>query len=265
MERSARRCDEEPLFRRVRRFRDEEAREDLVRRYLPLARHTARRFAAGHEPLDDLVQVASLGLLKAIDRFDPGRGVAFTSYAVPTMTGELKRHARDTGWGVHVPRGLQERALEVERVIDRLNARDGCSPTPGRIGAETGLSPEEVLEAIDASAQRRPDSVDLPVGDDGDSGRRIDRIGSGDPRYELLDALVTLAPAVRALPRRERTILELRFGHELSQSQIARRLGLSQMHVSRLLRRTLDQLAHACEPELAVDPASDTGGGSSAF
>lgn len=243
--------EERNLFRRVRRFRDSAARDRLIRRYLPLARHTARRFE-GREPLDDLFQVASYALVKAVDRFDPERGLAFTSYAIPTMVGELKRHARDTSWGMRVPRALQERVLRTERVVAHLQARDGRSPSTAEIAEEMGVTSEEVLEALEASTQHVLDSLDVPVGDEEGSGRRIDYLGENDGRYELVDAGLAVAPALRGLPERERAILSMRFGEELPQSEIARRLGISQMHVSRLLRRTLDQLAEQVDEPLAA-------------
>lgn len=219
-------------------------REALVRRYLPLARHTARRFHRGGDSLDDLYQVASYALLKAIDGFDPDRGLAFTSYAIPTISGELKRYARDTGWGMHVPRGLQERVLGVEHTVADLTGRLGRSPTPAQIADEMGLTSEQVLEAIEAGSNHVLESLDTPVaGADGGSTTRLEALGEPDRRYELVHDVQAVAPVLRALPDRERRILSLRFGEELPQSEIARRLGISQMHVSRLLRRTLDEVA----------------------
>jgi RNA polymerase sigma-B factor len=160
------------------------------------------------------------------------------------MTGELKRHARDVGWGMRVARGLQERVLDVENAIARLTASEGRSPSPSRIAQELGLTSEEVLEAIDASANHTLESLDTPMSfGESDSAARIDAVGAEDPRYGLVDDIQALAPALRELPERERTMLALRFGEELPQSEIARHLGVSQMHVSRLLRRTLDGLA----------------------
>lgn len=235
------------LFVQLRETGDPAAREQLVHRYLPLAKHAARRFQGRNASFDDLFQVASYALLKAIDGFDPERGLAFSSYAVPTMSGELKRFARDTGWGMRVPRSLQERALEVDRVISDLTAQYGTSPVPARIAEEMGLTSEEVLEAIDASANHTLESLNAPLAADGDSATRIDGLGEVDEGYELVEDADAVAPALRELPERERKILELRFRDELPQSEIARRLGISQMHVSRLLRRTLDQLSEKVE------------------
>ena len=235
---------EAQLFVELRDTGSPLAREALIRRYLPVARHTARRFHRGSDPLDDLYQVASYALVKAIDGFDPDRGLAFTSYAIPTISGELKRHARDTGWGMRVPRGLQERVLDVERAVADLTGSGRRSPTPAEIADYMGISSEEVLEAIEAGSNHMLESLDTPVAaGDADAATRLDHIGSCDPRYELVDDIQAVAPVVRGLPDRERQILSLRFGEELPQSEIARRLGISQMHVSRLLRRTLDELA----------------------
>jgi RNA polymerase sigma-B factor len=231
------------LFTHLRRTGDPAAREALVSKYLPLARHTARRFQHGTDPSEDLYQVACYGLVKAIDGFDPSRGLAFSSYAVPTISGELKRHARDTGWGMRVPRGLQERILDVDRAVAALMAERGRSPTPAEIADATGLSAEDVLEALEAGSKHVLESLDEPLGDPTDPMSRIDTVGAADPGYEFIENAQTVAPALRDLPRREQTILSLRFGSVLPQSEIARRLGISQMHVSRLLRRTLDELA----------------------
>lgn len=240
------------LFEQLRATGDAGAREALIRRYLPLARHTARRFQRTSDTLDDLNQVAAYALVKAVDGFDPTRGLAFTSYAIPTISGELKRYARDTGWGMRVPRGLQERVLDVERTISDLTGSLGRSPAPREIGDVLGLTTEEVLEALEAGSNHMLESLDTPLGADADAATRLDALGADDPRYELVDDADAVAPALRELPARERMILSLRFGEELPQSEIARRMGISQMHVSRLLRRTLDQLAERVEePALA--------------
>jgi RNA polymerase sigma-B factor len=243
---------EADLFRELRETGDPVVRETLVRRYLPLARHTARRFQRNSDASEDLFQVACYALLKAIDKFDPDRGLAFSSYAIPSMSGELKRHARDTGWGMRVPRGLQERVLKVDQAITRLTASEGRSPSPARIAEGLGLTSEEVLEAIEAGANHSLESLDKPMssGDpDSTMGPRVEILGSEDPGYDLVDAVQTLAPAIRELPKRERALLALRFGEELPQSEVARHLGVSQMHVSRLLRRTLDRLAERVDDQ----------------
>jgi RNA polymerase sigma-B factor len=235
------------LFTHLRRTSDPDTREALIRKYMPLARHTARRFQRKRDSAEDLFQVACYALVKAVDGFDPTRGLAFSSYAIPTISGELKRYARDTGWGLRVPRGLQERVLEVERAISALTAQSGCSPSPSQIAEATGLTSEQVLEAIEAGSNHGLESLDMPVGAAPDALTRLDTIGMVDPGYELIEDAQTIAPVLRELPQRERTILMLRFGEELPQSVIARQLGISQMHVSRLLRRTLDELAEQVE------------------
>jgi len=236
------RSEERELFARVRQTGDPAAREALIRRYLPLARHTARRVHRSSDSLDDLYQVASYALVKAVDAFDPERGLAFTSYAVPTMTGELKRYARDTGWGLHVARGLQERVLDVERTINDLTGRLGRSPSTAEIAAELDLTAEDVVEALEAGSSHMLESLDTPLGTDAEATTRIETIGATDPHFGLVEDAHTVGGPLRQLPERERTLLALRFGEELPQSEIARRLGISQMHVSRLLRRTLDAL-----------------------
>jgi RNA polymerase sigma-B factor len=240
------------LFVELHRSGDPRLREALVRRYLPLARHLARRFQRPSDSLDDLYQVACYALVKAVDGFDVSRGLAFTSYAMPTISGELKRYARDTGWGLRVARGLQERVLEVDRATSALTAELGHSPTSSQVASTTGLTSEEVLETLEAASNHMFESLDIPIGVDGDAVTRLDTLGATDPRYELVEDLEAVAPALRRLPERQRQLLSLRFGDELPQSEIARRLGISQMHVSRLLRQTLDELAEKVEePALA--------------
>jgi RNA polymerase sigma-B factor len=227
----------ESLFAQLRATGSIEARTALVERHLPLARSLASRYSYTPQPLEDLVQVASLGLVKAVDAFDPGRGVAFASFAVPTIVGELKRHMRDTAWAVHVPRALKERVVIVERAERALSARSGVPPTVAELAAEAGLSGEEVLEALtvkhahDALPLEAEPSAELP----GLGGITDSALGAVDDRLAVSDALQRLRP-------RERTILQLRFVDGLTQTEIAKRVGLSQMYVSRLLRATLDAL-----------------------
>jgi RNA polymerase sigma-B factor len=242
------RSDTRALFIRCRRNRDAAAREVLVHRFLPLAHEVARRYQRLDEPLDDLVQVASLGLVKAIDRFDPARGVAFSTYAVPTMVGELKRHFRDTAWSVHLPRGINERWLAVERAERELRASLRRSPTVAEVAQRLDLSAEDVLSAMEAGGARGTLSLDTPrPPDDEDGDARpgeswVDAIGHADDRLDLVDDAVSVANAVVTLSPREREVLRLRFLEELTQSQIADRIGVSQMQVSRIIRRSLDQL-----------------------
>lgn len=231
------------LLQRWQRDRDQSARDELIRRLLPLARRMARRYRRPEEPLEDLVQVAVLGLIKAIDRFDPGRATAFSSYAVPTMLGELKRHFRDHGWALHVPRGLQERVLAVDGAMRDLSRGLGRLPSAEEVAGELGLTTEDVLEAWEAATAYEALSLDgFRFGDAGDGETYAERVGSVDGRYELVEYGATILPALRALPERERRILHMRFAEDLTQSEIAARIGVSQMHVSRLLRRALDRL-----------------------
>ena len=242
-ERSAARRLERLLFHRCQRDGDLAARRQLIERYLPLARSLARRYEMRGEPLDDLVQVASLGLVKAIDRFDPERGLSFSSYAVPTMLGELRRYFRDSGWALHVPRGLQERVLRVNEAMQRLSGELGRSPSPQLVAQELNLPVEEVLEAVEATAAFDTTSLDAPL-PSGDGERRTvaDGFGELDERLEFIEERASIAPALKSLPERERLILHLRFVEDLTQSEIAQRIGISQMHVSRLIRRALEHL-----------------------
>jgi RNA polymerase sigma-B factor len=227
---------------------DLRAREELVERFLPLARELALRYRYTDEPLDDLLQVASLGLIKAVDRFEPGRGTKFTSYAAPTILGELKRHFRDKGWALHVPRGLQERAMAVSREREQLSKKLGRSPTIREVAAVLRCSSEEVLEASEAAASYEAASLDAPVTrDDGESAVLVDLLGDEDSSYELAESRDAIANTWNALPEIERRVLELRFTEDLTQRQIGEQIGYSQMHVSRLLRRALKRLETASE------------------
>ncbi len=232
--------------RLLRRYREGDlaARDELVALLRPVAQRLAARYRHTTEPPEDLEQVACLGLLKAIDRFDPDVG-PFMRYAVPTILGELKRHFRDRGWALHVSRSLQERYLRVSDAIDELSGSLGRSPAPRDLAAATGLSLEEVLEALEAASAYAPAALDGPrTSVDGDEhGTLADTLGAEDARFEIVELGATLAPALRALPQRERTILQLRFVEDLTQSEIAERIGISQMHVSRLLRRSIDRLS----------------------
>jgi RNA polymerase sigma-B factor len=222
------------------------AREELVERFLPLARDLALRYSYTDEPYDDLLQVASLGLIKAIDRFEPGRGTKFTSYAAPTILGELKRHFRDKGWSLHVPRDLQERTLAVTRESEVLSKQLGRSPSVREVAAALGCTTEEVLEAQEAAASYEAASLDAPAArDDDESASLVDLLGGEDPSYELVDDRQAIASTWKALPEVEREVLELRFLHDLTQREIGERIGYSQMHVSRLLRRALTRLETA--------------------
>lgn len=226
---------------------DRSARDQLIERYLPLANRLASRYRNSGEAMDDLRQVANLGLVNAVDRYDPSAG-PFTRFAVPTILGELKRHFRDKRWAVRVPRSLQERTMDVTTTIEHLYTELGRSPTPRDVAAHTGLALEEVLEAMDLSTAYAPAPLDAPVGSDDEGSRTLaDTLGSDDGRYELVELGHSVAPAFRALPEREQAILRLRFEEDLTQAEIAERVGISQMHVSRLIRRALGRLAAAAE------------------
>jgi RNA polymerase sigma-B factor len=247
------RVENRELFVRWRKFEDQSAREELVERFLPLARNLARRYAGAREPFDDLLQVASLGLVKAIDRFDIDRGAAFSSFAVPTILGELKRYFRDLGWSVHVPRGAQEQALKVQEAQERLTTKTGRPPSVNELAEYLELSIEEVLDAVETAAAHHSASLDAPREDgDDESGSLVDVLGKVDGRYELVDETVTISAAARQLSARERKVLALRFVHDLTQTQIAEQIGVSQMQVSRILRRALNQLRELTEAPVAT-------------
>ncbi len=235
--------DNERLFVRWQQHGDQRAREELVERFLPLARNLARRYAGAREPFDDLLQVASLGLVKAIDRFDVNRGPAFSSFAVPTILGELKRYFRDLGWSVHVPRGAQEQALKVQEAQERLTSRSGRPPTVNELAQYLELEVEDVLDALETAAAHHSASLDAPREDrDDESGSLVDVFGEVDGRYELIEQATTISVAARELTPRERRVLALRFAGDMTQTQIAQEIGVSQMQVSRILRRALNQL-----------------------
>ena len=236
------------LFIRWQTAGDQRAREELVDRFLPLARNLARRYAGAREPFDDLLQVASLGLVKAIDRFDIERGAAFSSFAVPTILGELKRYFRDLGWSVHVPRGAQERALKVQEAQERLTTRTGRPPAVTELAEYMELSVEDVLDALETAAAHHATSLDAPREDrDDESGSLVDLFGEEDQRYELVDQTATISVAARELTARERRVLALRFAGDMTQTQIAQEIGVSQMQVSRILRQALSHLRELTE------------------
>lgn len=246
---------EQDLLNRYFRTRDEDAREELVRRFLPFARSLAMRYTGGVEPSEDLIQVASLGLVSALERYDPERGVPFAAFAGPTILGELRRHFRDRVWTLRVPRGLQERIREVEEAIAELSADLERSPTVAEIASTIDVTEVEVLEAFEATAARRTVSLDQPGGaaDLGDEMPLAERVGREDPGFELVEDRVTIGAGAGALSDIEREVLELRFAEDLTQSKIAERVGYSQMHVSRILRRALEKLRQATSPEVSGD------------
>ncbi|MGZ4200962.1 MAG: SigB/SigF/SigG family RNA polymerase sigma factor [Thermoleophilaceae bacterium] len=235
--------EERLLLERYHLHGDLRARDQLVERFLPLARRLVRRFERTGEPIEDLMQVASLGLVKAVDRFEPERATAFSSFAVPTIVGELKRYFRDVGWAVHVPRALQERALEVNRALSDLSRDLGRSPTPTEVAEATGLSQEDVLEAMEAAMAYDAVSLEAPMPGSGDRPEPVgERITVEEEGYELAEDAAVIAPQLKALEPRDRLILHLRFVEDLTQSEIAERIGVSQMHVSRLIRAALERL-----------------------
>jgi len=235
--------DEEQLFKRWHEQGDHEAREALVARFMPLARSLARRYDRSSEPFDDLLQVASLGLLKALDRFDPDLGHTFPSFAVPTILGEMRRYFRDSGWSVHVPRGAQERALRVRDAQERLANERGRAPTVNQLAEYLELDIEEIIDALQAIQAYEALSLDSPrPGGDDDVMAYGDAMGREDERFELVELDATIAAVLEHIPLRERVILRMRFVDDLTQTEIAGLVGISQMQVSRLLRRSLDQL-----------------------
>jgi RNA polymerase sigma-B factor len=237
-------ADERRLLERYARDRSATVREELVDRFMPLARRLAARYAGGAEPFDDLVQVACVGLVKAIDRFDPDRGTAFSTFAVPTILGELKRHFRDRGWSVHVPRDVQERILKVERAMAELPAKLGHSPTVQEIGERIEASDEEVLEAMHAAQGHHAVSLDATstMGDGDEPGPLRDRIGEEDISFDTVEYGEAIGPVLNEISERDRKVLHLRFVEDMTQSEIAERVGVSQMHVSRILRATVQKL-----------------------
>jgi RNA polymerase sigma-B factor len=232
------------LFRRLHRGGDRVARETLVRRFLPLAHRVARRYVRSSEPQEDLVQVACVALVGAIDRFDPDRGTSFHAFAVPTISGELKRYFRDTAWAVHVPRGAQERALATERAVETLTNKLGHPPTVPQIASHLSLSDEDVLDGLYAGRSYNALSLDTPVGvaEDERDLTVTGTLGADDERYELIEADATLATTGDCLSDLERRILRLRFVEELTQADIGARVGVSQMQVSRLLSGAIAKL-----------------------
>jgi RNA polymerase sigma-B factor len=243
--------DREELRRKFAQYaesRDRGLRDELVTAHMGLAEYLARRFTNRGEPLDDLMQVASLGLLKAVDRFDPDRGLEFSTYATPTIVGELKRHFRDKGWAVRVPRRVQELHLRLGGVVSVLSQELGRSPTIGEIAQSAAVSEEEVLEAIEAGHAYRFTSLDAPARDEDEMSLSAE-LGAEDQGLIDSEHRVTLSPLIAQFPPRERMILHLRFFEGMTQSEIAGRLGISQMHVSRLLARALTQLRSQAEDD----------------
>jgi len=222
--------------------RRQDLRDELVTMHLPLVRHLARRFANRGEPMEDLVQVATVGLINSVDRYDPERGSDFLSYAVPTVVGEIKRHFRDHGWALRVPRRLKELHLSISAAVAELSQRNGRAPNATELAAHLQISREEVLEGLEAAHAYRSSSLDDPVRGEGDMPTLAETLGADDSALEHVEFRESLQPLLAQVPVRERKILILRFFGNMTQSQIAERMGISQMHVSRLLSQTLATL-----------------------
>jgi RNA polymerase sigma-B factor len=241
--------EDRALFERYLDRRDPVDRELLVERFLPLARQLARRYQRPEEPFDDLFQVACLGLVKAIDRFDLSRDVAFSSYAVPTILGEIKRYFRDRTWSVRVPRDLQELALRVDRKVSELATDLRRQPTVAEIAEAVGIEEEDVLEALEASGAYRATSLSTPRGNEDEAGETLgDTVGTAEEGFGLAEQRATLEQLMRAVTPREREVLRLRFEEDLTQAEIGERIGVSQMQVSRIIRQSIARLravAHA--------------------
>jgi len=242
------------LLRRYHEEGDLQAREQLIEQYMSLVRSLARRYSYRGEQLDDLVQIGAIGLIKAIDRFDLSRGVELTTYATPNIIGEIKRHFRDRGWSVRVPRGLQELNVQLSKLVEQLTVQLARSPTIPELAKAAGVEEEEVLEALESG--RAYSSLSLSQGSGTEDGEEIDpleMLGTVEHQYEVSEDRAVLAPGFKALDDRERTILHLRFFEGLTQSQIAAQVGISQMHVSRLIRRALEKI----RDEIAADEESE--------
>lgn len=241
--------DEESLLETYHSEQDLGARDELVQRYLPLVRSLAKRYSYTSEPLDDLCQVGAMALCKAIDRYRPGCGASFKAYAVPTIVGELRRHFRDTGWALHIPRSLQERARTVGTALNALSTQLGRSPTIAEIAEFSDITPEEAIEGLEVRMAYDAASLDASMREDDEDIGWLERLGSDDGGFEMVEHQVVLEHTMRALPERERMLLHLRFSEDLSQSDIAKRVGVSQMHVSRLLRRAVARLQAVAEAD----------------
>jgi RNA polymerase sigma-B factor len=251
-------ASERELWQRFAARRDAACREELVRRYLPFAKNLALRYRGASESFDDLLQVANLGLVNAIDRFEPERGTPFAAFASPTILGELKRHFRDRVWTVRVPRGLHDRMAEVDKATSELTVELQRSPSVSEIADRLELDPADVLEVLEANHNRRPLSLDRPLGDE-EEAPVSEWIGDEDEGFELVEDKLTLEGVLPQLDERERLILKLRFVDDMTQSQIADQIGHSQMHVSRILRRTLDRIRAEVAGQDAAESETDEG------
>jgi RNA polymerase sigma-B factor len=238
--------EDRELLVRYSATRDPALREQLVERFLPLARQLARRYERSEESFDDLFQVASLGLVKAIDRFDPERPVAFSSYAVPTILGELKRHFRDKTWSVRVPRDLKESSLKVDAVVTELNKELGRQPSVAQISERCDMDEEQVLEALQAGRAYRAASLQTPRSSEDEAGETLgDTLGEADAEFDIAENRATLDALMRQITPREREVLRLRFVEDLTQAEISEQIGVSQMQVSRIIRQAITRLRAA--------------------
>jgi RNA polymerase sigma-B factor len=243
-----READTRELLRAYRDDGDLRARETLIEQELPLVRALARRYAGRGEHLDDLIQVGSIGLIKAIDRFELERGVELRTYAIPTILGELKRHFRDKGWAVHVPRRLKDLHFRLKTLVEELGATLGRSPTIAELAAASGVDEEEVVEALEIHQAYTPAVSLSGAGEWEDEVDAAESLGADDPGFVESDDRALIRPGIEALDERERTILRLRFYEGMTQSQIAEKVGISQMHVSRLIRRSLEHIRTELDP-----------------
>ena len=253
--------NDKALLRRYHEHGDLAAREQLIEQYMSLVRSLARRYSYRGEQLDDLVQIGCIGLIKAIDRFDLDRGVELTTYATPNIIGEIKRHFRDKGWSVRVPRGLQELNVQLSRLVEQLTVQLGRSPTISELATAAGVEEEEVLEALESG--RAYSSLSLSGGGGGSDEEGdldpLESIGTEEHEYEVSEDRAVLEPGFRVLDERERKILHLRFFSGLTQSQIAQQIGISQMHVSRLIRRSLEKIRDEIAADELEEPESVPG------
>jgi RNA polymerase sigma-B factor len=249
------RSEDAILLRRYREEGDLRAREELIEQYMALVRSLARRYAYRGEPFEDLVQIGAVGLIKAVDRYDPDRGVELTTYATPNIVGEMKRHFRDRAWAVRVPRAMQELNVQLVALTEDLTTQLARSPTIPELAAASGAAAEDVVEALECSRAYTAVSLFVTAAGDGDEEvDLLDAIGTVDDGYEASEDRDVLAPGLRALDERERSILRLRFFDGLTQSQIAQHVGISQMHVSRLIRRALDRVRSEIEAQELAKP-----------
>ena len=248
------------LFRKWRETGDERYREEIIRLHEPLVNYFAHKFAGRGEPIEDLRQVGRIGLINAVDRFDPERGVKFTTYATPTILGEIRRYFRDKGWTMKVPRRLQELCLDAAKVVDELTSELGRFPTVAEIAERLGVTEDKAIEALEACHAYDLPSLEAAVTPEGEEVGMEEQLGEVDEMLESVVNRETIRQALEQLPERERQIIVMRFWHDMSQSQVAKKLGISQMHVSRLQRRALQRLREILEGKVGVGGERPKGG-----